>query len=111
MFIVESIEKIRRMYHVEKKSIKAITRELKISKNTVRKIIRSDATEFALAKYTKNKQAFKLNYMINDQIINVVEASIYWKDLSGKYLGCNEYMEKMSGVNRNHKIPLMFVIT
>ena len=43
------------MYHVEKKSIKAITRELKISKNTVRKIIRSDATKFALAKYTKNK--------------------------------------------------------
>ena len=55
MFIVESIAKIRRMYHVEKKSIKAITRELKISKNTVRKIIRSDATKFALAKYTKNK--------------------------------------------------------
>jgi transposase len=55
MFIVESIAKIRRMYHVEKRSIKAITRELKISKNTVRKIIRSDATEFALAKYTKNK--------------------------------------------------------
>jgi predicted transcriptional regulator len=54
MFIVESIAKIRRMYHVEKRSIKAITRELKISKNTVRKIIRSDAKEFALAKYTKN---------------------------------------------------------
>jgi transposase len=43
------------MYHVEKKSIKAITRELKISKNTVRKIIRSDATKFTLTKYTKNK--------------------------------------------------------
>lgn len=55
MFIVESIAKIRRMYHVEKKSIKAITRELKISKNTVRKIIRSDATKFTLTKYTKNK--------------------------------------------------------
>ena len=42
--------------------------------------------------------------MIDDQIINAVEASIYWKDLSGKYLGCNEYMEKMSGVNRNQII-------
>jgi tRNA-dependent cyclodipeptide synthase len=42
--------------------------------------------------------------MINDQIINAVEASIYWKDLSGKYLGCNEYMGKMSGVNRNQII-------
>ena len=55
MFIVESIAKIRRMYHVEKKSIKAITRELRVSKNTVRKIIRSDATKFTLTKYTKNK--------------------------------------------------------
>ena len=42
--------------------------------------------------------------MIDDQIINAVEASIYWKDLSGKYLGCNEYMGKMSGVNRNQII-------
>ncbi|NDB82013.1 MAG: PAS domain S-box protein [Alphaproteobacteria bacterium] len=39
--------------------------------------------------------------IIDDQIIDSVEASIYWKDLSGKYLGCNKYMEKMSGLSRD----------
>ena len=42
--------------------------------------------------------------IFDDQIIDAVEASIYWKDLSGKYLGCNKYMEKMSGINRNQII-------
>lgn len=55
MFIVESIAKIRRMYHVDGKSIRAIAKELNISKNTVKKVIRSDATKFELAKYTKTK--------------------------------------------------------
>jgi two-component system aerobic respiration control sensor histidine kinase ArcB len=36
----------------------------------------------------------------DDQIIDAVDVSIYWKDLSGKYLGCNKYMEQMSGMNR-----------
>lgn len=57
MFIVESIARIRRMYHVYGKGIRAIARELNISKNTVKKVIRSDATKFELAKYTKTKPA------------------------------------------------------
>lgn len=52
MFIVESIAKIRRMYYVDGKGIRAIGRELNISKNTVKKVIRSDATKFELTKYT-----------------------------------------------------------
>ena len=51
MFIVESIARIRRMYHVDGKGIRAIARELNISKNTVKKVIRSDATKFELAKF------------------------------------------------------------
>jgi PAS domain S-box-containing protein len=40
--------------------------------------------------------------MIMDyQIIDAIDASIYWKDLSGKYLGCNKYMEKMAGLSRD----------
>ena len=50
MFIVESIARIRRMYHVDGNGIRAIARELNISKNTVKKVIRSDATKFELAK-------------------------------------------------------------
>ncbi|OGT07194.1 MAG: hypothetical protein A2103_05145 [Gammaproteobacteria bacterium GWF2_41_13] len=47
MLIVETIAKIRRMYFVDKKGIKAIARELRISKNTVRDIIRNDVIKRA----------------------------------------------------------------
>jgi hypothetical protein len=46
MLIVETIAKIRRAYFVQKKSIKAIWRELGASRKVVRKVLRSDATEF-----------------------------------------------------------------
>lgn len=45
MLIVETIAKIRRYYFVEGRSIKEITRALRLSRNTVRKVIRSNATE------------------------------------------------------------------
>lgn len=45
MLIVETIAKIRRYYFVENKSIRAISRELTLSRNTVRKVIRSEATK------------------------------------------------------------------
>ena len=41
MLIVETIAKVRRDYFVDGKSIKAIMRDRKISRNTVRKIVRS----------------------------------------------------------------------
>ena len=44
MLIVETIAKIRRYYFVEGKSIKKITRDLNLSRNTVRKVIRSGKT-------------------------------------------------------------------
>lgn len=52
---MESIAKIRKMYHVDGKAIRAIAKELNISKNTVKKVIRSNETKFELAKYTKDK--------------------------------------------------------
>ena len=44
---METIAKIRRAHFVEGKSIKQICRELRLSRNTVRKVIRSGATEFS----------------------------------------------------------------
>ena len=38
---------------------------------------------------------------INDQKIDPVDESIYWKDVNGKYLGCNAHMAKMAGIPRN----------
>lgn len=38
------------------------------------------------------------------QILDAIEASIYWKDLNGKYLGCNRYMLNMIGLTRDEII-------
>ena len=46
MLVVETIAKIRRAYFVQNKPIKAICRELNLSRKVVRKVIRTDATEF-----------------------------------------------------------------
>lgn len=45
MLIVETIAKIRRAYFSLGKPIKAICRELRVSRKVVRKVIRSNATE------------------------------------------------------------------
>ena len=42
MLIVETIAKIRRAFFVQGKPIKAICRELRVSRKVVRKVIRSD---------------------------------------------------------------------
>ena len=47
MLVVETIAKIRRGYFVQGKAIKAISRELKVSRKVVRKVIRSGETAFA----------------------------------------------------------------
>jgi transposase-like protein len=46
MLVVETIAKIRRAFFKQGKSIKAICRELGVSRKVVRKVIRSGATEF-----------------------------------------------------------------
>jgi transposase len=46
MLVVETIAKIRRLSLVHGKSIKEICRELRVSRKVVRKVLRSDATEF-----------------------------------------------------------------
>ncbi len=46
MLVVETIAKVRRAFFVEKKPIKAICREQKLSRRAVRRAIRSEATEF-----------------------------------------------------------------
>ena len=46
MLVVETIGKIRRAYFVQGKPIKAICRELRVSRKVVRKVLRSGATSF-----------------------------------------------------------------
>jgi transposase len=47
MLIVETIGRIRREHFVQGKSIKEIARALKLSRNTVRKVLRSEDTSFS----------------------------------------------------------------
>src|SRR4051812_2209203 len=47
MLIVETVGRVRREHFVKGKSIREIARDLKISRNTVRKILRSGETSFS----------------------------------------------------------------
>ena len=53
MLIVETIAKIRRLFRTEHRSIREISRELRLSRKVVRKALRSDATTFA---YKRQRQ-------------------------------------------------------
>mgnify|MGYP001627871420 CR=1 FL=1 len=53
MLVVETIAKIRRAYFIQRKPIKQICRELRVSRNTVRKVVRSGATEFSYDRSTQ----------------------------------------------------------
>ncbi len=57
MLIMETIAKIRRLYHVNGKGFKTIARELNLSKNTVKKIIRSDKTEL---EYQRQESGYRV---------------------------------------------------
>ena len=56
MLILETIAKIRRAFFVQGKSIKLICRELNVSRKVVRKVIRSEATEF---RYDERRNRFR----------------------------------------------------
>src|ERR1700731_2427253 len=53
MLVVETIAKIRRAFFVQKRPTKAICREFRLSRKVVRKVIRSEATEF---RYERGRQ-------------------------------------------------------
>lgn len=53
MLVVETVAKIRRLHRVQGKSIKAICRELGISRKVARKVLRSGETEF---RYSRARQ-------------------------------------------------------
>src|ERR1700739_66641 len=53
MLVGETIARIRREHFVKGKTIKEIVRDLKVSRNTVRKVLRSGETAFA---YERERQ-------------------------------------------------------
>ena len=56
---METIGRIRREHFVKGKSIKEIVRELKVSHNTVRKVLRSGATGFEYSREVQPAPKFR----------------------------------------------------
>ena len=54
---METIAKIRRLYYVDGKGFKTIARELHLSKNTVKKVIREDKTA---ATYHRSRRGYRV---------------------------------------------------
>ena len=73
MLVVETIAKIRRYHFVEGRSIKQISRDLKISRNTVRKVIRSGATEHY---YEREEQQFPKLGSFTDRLEELLEENL-----------------------------------
>ena len=57
MLVVETIAKIRRDHLVRGVPIKKIARDLRASKNTVRKVVRGDETSFSYERKTLHEAA------------------------------------------------------
>lgn len=89
MIIVETIAKIRRMYHIQSKGIKTIARELKLSKNTIKKIIREDKTSNI---YKRNKQPLPTMDEYKNQLIGILEANAT-KPIRQRYTAKKAYQE------------------
>ncbi len=72
MLILETIAKIRRAFFVQGKSIKLICRELRVSRKVVRKVIRSEATEF---RYEREAQPLPKIGPWTDQLVELLLAN------------------------------------
>ena len=65
MLVVKTIAKIRRAYSQDRELIKQICRDLRVSRNTVCKLIRSGATEFT---YERSVQPQPKNGLWRDEL-------------------------------------------
>jgi len=72
MLVVETIAKIRRAFFREGKPIKAICRDLGVSRKVVRKVIRSGATEF---RYEREVQPFPKIGRWSDELDQLLTAN------------------------------------
>src|SRR6516165_4719032 len=72
MLIVETVAKVRRAYFLQKKPIKAICREFRLSRKVVRKVIRSEATAL---RYERGRQPMPRTGPWQDQLDGVLLAN------------------------------------
>ena len=72
MLVVETVAKIRRAYFVQGKAIKAICRELRVSRKVVRKVLRSEATAF---RYQRDQQPLRRIGPCQDELDRLLAAN------------------------------------
>lgn len=125
MLIMETGAKIRRLYHVENHSIKEIARRLKISKNTVRRVLRAEGAgrTYQREKTTKPKlekyEETLRSWLESDKKLPKKKrpnATHYHKELkklgyTGAYDSIQRYVKKWltdNNKNTNAYIPLTF---
>jgi orotate phosphoribosyltransferase-like protein len=58
MLIVETIARIRREHFIKGKTIKEIARDLRVSRNTVRKVLRSGETSFEYERVVQPRRSW-----------------------------------------------------
>lgn len=63
-----------------------------------------DITDFKNKMDMQNQQAISNEEQKIRQIIDVIDASIYWKDVDGYMRGCNRYVLNMFGVKKREEI-------
>ena len=70
MITVETISRVRHAFHVKGKGIKRISRELRLSRNTVRDIVRGDETE---RRYERREQPLPKLGLFTSQLDEMLE--------------------------------------
>lgn len=122
MLIVETIAKIQRLYHRDHKGFKTIARELKISKTTVKKIIREDKTTQSY----QRRQAYPVLEAFRGRLIARLEADrkepvhyrrtarklyqeLCQEGFTGAYTTVNAYVQKWKSQERLNTSKKAFV--
>lgn len=77
--------------------------------NSERKIVGLLGISMDITDIKNKREMEKQQAILNEgqkfwQIIDLVDASIYWKDREGRYLGCNQYVLNMIGFNSRNEI-------
>ena len=71
---VDTIARVRRAFHVQGWSLKRISRELHLSRNTIRKILRSDETSFSYERERQPKP--KISIMVSKSLGQVSTVAV-----------------------------------
>jgi transposase len=92
MLEMHTITKVRRLYYIEKKGFKTIARELRLSKNTVKKLIREGKT---VSKYQREQIYYRVLGPYKEQLEGLIEADR--KEPKQRQRTAKKYYEALQG--------------